>query len=395
MRKSLLLLMVAAVWLLCPLLAGAESPKDTTGDKPMLRAAIFVQNRAGEALQDQVDVLNDQVSAALTQRGFSIIDKNLVIAKFRESRGQDAELSQKLKALEQTLSREKSDASVSVEDALSGASALRIAQMIGADYLVVASINSVSSETRTFKGEGTAYGSNNQSTVFNLRLSLKVLEANQGGSVYGDTVTASERVAVGQNLHISTSEILPKLMESGARKIGDRIAGNVEQIRNVKVKSVPVVEFSLNSNVEGAVVELDGAVIGSTPGRFAAAPGLHQIKVTKEWLTPWERTVNVIPNQVLNVSLELSEEGLRRYATIEQLKVDLARNKAQNEMEMKEREAGVGIAKEQSEAEAFSKKAIAEGEKTRREESYERIEGPPTVVNPAGAVNAIVPVPVK
>lgn len=395
MRKSLLLLMVAAVWLLCPLLAGAESPKDTTGDKPMLRAAIFVQNRAGEALQDQVDVLNDQVSAALTQRGFSIIDKNLVIAKFRESRGQDAELSQKLKALEQTLSREKSDASVSVEDALSGASALRIAQMIGADYLVVASINSVSSETRTFKGEGTAYGSNNQSTVFNLRLSLKVLEANQGGSVYGDTVTASERVAVGQNLHISTSEILPKLMESGARKIGDRIAGNVEQIRNVKVKSVPVVEFSLNSNVEGAVVELDGAVIGSTPGRFAAAPGLHQIKVTKEWLTPWERTVNVIPNQALNVSLELSEEGLRRYATIEQLKVDLARNKAQNEMEMKEREAGVGIAKEQSEAEAFSKKAIAEGEKTRREESYERIEGPPTVVNPAGAVNAIVPVPVK
>lgn len=395
MRKSLLLLMVAAVWLLCPLLAGAESPKDTAGDKPMLRAAIFVQNRAGEALQDQVDVLNDQVSAALTQRGFSIIDKNLVIAKFRESRGQDAELSQKLKALEQTLSREKSDASVSVEDALSGASALRIAQMIGADYLVVASINSVSSETRTFKGEGTAYGSNNQSTVFNLRLSLKVLEANQGGSVYGDTVTASERVAVGENLHISTSEILPKLMESGARKIGDRIAGNVEQIRNVKVKSVPVVEFSLNSNVEGAVVELDGAVIGSTPGRFAAAPGLHQIKVTKEWLTPWERTVNVIPNQVLNVSLELSEMGLRRYATIEQLKVDLARNKAQNEMEMKEREAGVGIAKEQSEAEAFSKKAIAEGEKTRREESYERIEGPPTVVNPAGAVNAIVPVPVK
>jgi hypothetical protein len=112
--------------------------------------------------------------------------------------------------------------------------------------------------------------------------------------------------------------------------------------------------------------------------------------VTKEWLTPWERTVNIFPNQVISVTLELSEQGLLRFATIEQFKADLARNKQLSDMEMKEREAAVdiakeqseaavGIAKEQSEAEAYAKKQISEGEKKRREESYERIEGPATV----------------
>lgn len=184
---------------------------------------------------------------------------------------------------------------------------------------------------------------------------------------------------MGRNLTVETTDMIPKLLDAGARKIAENVSDKVERIRNVKVKTVPAVELTINCNVEGAAVELDGAVIGSAPGRFFAAPGLHQLRVTKEWLTPWERTVNIFPNQVISVTLELSEQGLARFATIEQLKADLARNKQLTDIEMKERDAAVGIAKEQSEAEAYAKKQIAEGEKKRREESYERLEGPPTV----------------
>lgn len=371
MKKTIFLLLAAAVWLFCPLMAGAETCNEKADDKPLLRAAIFVQNRASAELQDQVDVLNDQLTTGLTEKGFSIIDKNVVIAKFKESRETD-EVSRDLKTVEQALKLVKSEASV--EDAVTGASALRIAQMIGADYLIVATINSLGKETRTFKGQGTAFGTDNQATIYNLRISLKVLEGNQGGSVYGDTVTASERKVVGEHLEVNSTDIIPALIASGARKIAENVADKVERIRNVKVKSVPVVEFTLNSNVEGASVELDGAVIGSTPGHFTAAPGLHQLRVSKEWLSTWERTVNIVPNQVLNVSLELSEEGARRFATIEQMKLDLAHTKQQNDMEMKERDAVIDVVKEQSAAEAYSKKAISDGAKKMLENSYEHVE---------------------
>jgi len=348
-------LLVTVLWLCAAVASAAEIP---------LRTAIFVENRATDELQTQVDPLNEHLAAELTEKGFSIVDRNVVISTFRETREGAAKHAQKDQA--------------AVEDGVTGASALRLAQMLGADYMVVATITSFGQETRTFKGEGTVYGSDNKSVIYNLRIALKVLEGGQGGSVYGDTVTVSERVVTGQNHTVDNSEMMPKLIDRAAKKIAERIAGKVERIKNVQIKAVPVVEFAVNSNVEGATVELDGAVLGSTPGHFTAAPGLHRLRVAKQWLTTWERTVNVSPNQVLNVSLELSDEGMRRYATIEQLKVELALGKERHQMEMKERDAGIGIAKEQSEADAYAKKKIDDSDKIGREENDEELEAPPT-----------------
>ena len=367
MKKSVFMLVLGSLLLLAPVLPGTAAGSEKSAEKPLLRAAIFVQNRAGQELQNQIEALNDHLTADLTGKGFSIIDKDVVAARFRESNN--------LKALEEAIQPNASETGAA--DAFTGASALRMAQMIGADYLVIATIQPLGAETRTFKGENTIYGTNNQATIYSLRIALKVLEGKQGGTVYGDMVTASDRVVTGQNLTIDSTDILPRLIDACARKIADAVAGKVESIRNVKVNTIPGVEFTVTSNVEGATVELDGAVIGSTPGRYKAAPGLHQLRISKEWLSTWERTVNIIQDQSLYVSLELSQEGLRRYATIEQLKLDLARGKQQNDMEMKERAAGIGTAGEQSEAEASAGKKGGEGEMKKPEESQERSEGPP------------------
>ena len=371
--KKFAVLMMAVFVLAVTAFGTAWAAPDVGEEKPMLRAAIFVQNRAGEALHDKIDVLNDLITTRLTEKGFSIIDRNDVVAKFRESRESDAAVKKNIRMLDSLLESGKSDATV--EYAITGASALRISQMIGADYLIFATINSIGHETRRFKGQGTVYGTDNAVTVYTLRIALKVLEGNQGGTVYGDVVTASERVAVVERLEIESSDILNKLLDAGAVQVAENIGGKIERIRNVKVKSIPTVEFTINANVEGAVVELDGAAIGSVPGRFNAAPGLHQLRVTKQWLKTWERTVNIFPNQVLNVTLELSDEGIQRFMTMEQFKHEMDKDRKRVEMEMKERETGIGIAKEQSEAEAYATKQIADGEKKRREESYERIEG--------------------
>lgn len=368
MKKIMISICMAAVSILSP---SAVLSAEKAADAP-LSAAIFIQNRAGAEFIGKLDVLNDLLTTRLTEKGFSVIDRSVVLARFREARDLETPLQRDISALEK--------AAGGGEDSLSGASALRIAQMVGADYLVVASLTSFGQEARTFRGEGTQYGTSNKSSIYTLRIAVKVLEGNTGGTVYGDLVSVAERVAVVERLEIESSEMVNKLLDAGALKVAENIGAKIQKVRDVKVKAAGGVEFSVTSNVEGASVELDGAVIGSTPGRFAAAPGLHQLRISKQWLTNWDRTINIFAGQTLNVSLELSAEGLKRYSTLEQLKLDLARTKMQTEMEGKEREGNIEINKQQSEADAYSKKAVADGEKKKREESYDRIEDAPETV---------------
>ncbi len=357
--------------LMMPLVAQAVEPVPASEQPAGMRAAIFVQNRAGHEFSEKLDYLNDLITAGLTNKGFSIIDRQLVAAKFKEESKRDRQIAKALRAVEDAAAGKGQAASV--EDAIGGASALRIAQMIGADYMVVATVSSAGSEKRDFKG----YGIENTSIIHSVRVSLKVLEGNQGGSLYADMVTAKKQFMVGPNLTIETTELVNGLLDEAAQMISSRVAEKVSAIREMKVKSVPVVQVSISSDPPGVTIELDGAVLGSTPGSFNVPPGLHQLRLTQQWLNTWERTVNITPNQTLSIKMELSDAGLARFATLERFKQEMAHAKQNTELEKKEREAAIGIAKEQSEAAAYAKKKIAEGEKTKRENSYTRIERGP------------------
>ena len=75
-------------------------------------------------------------------------------------------------------------------------------------------------------------------------------------------------------------------------------------------------------------MELDGAVIGSSPGPFRAAPGLHQIRIFRQWMTPYSATVNISQGMTLNVALEMSQEGIAKWGSLEALRADVARRYA-------------------------------------------------------------------
>ena len=74
----------------------------------------------------------------------------------------------------------------------------------------------------------------------------------------------------------------------------------------------------------GVTVSLDGAAIGSSGGTFRARPGLHQLCVSRQWMTPWIQTVNIQDGAVFNVALELSDEGFRHYKNKETLRAEVA-----------------------------------------------------------------------
>ena len=187
--------------------------------------------------------------------------------------------------------------------------------------------------------------------------------------MYGDTVTVQQKRGGVDRLQVVSDDTNNQLIDDAAALIASNIAKKVERIRDAKVDTLSMAELTLTSNIEGATVELDGAVIGTAPGSFAVKPGLHQIAVSKEWFSTWRRTINVVPNQVINVALERSKEGEARHE--ESLRVQ-----REDEYARKRGDAEIAVAKEQSEAEAYAKKKVAEGEKEFRANSHTQIEGP-------------------
>ncbi|MEA1926843.1 MAG: PEGA domain-containing protein, partial [Candidatus Auribacterota bacterium] len=303
--------------------------EEAGADQSMLRAAIFVMNRAGDAYQNKIDVLNDLITAHLTEKGFSIIDKQVVVEKFREARDEDVEVKKTIEALT------NGTIDFSVEESMKDASALRLAQMIGADYLVMATINSIGHTTKKFKGGETIYGVDNEVTDYTLRVALKILEAGQGGSVYGDVVKVTERIPQTENLEIESSDIINNLLEEAAVEVADNIGGRVEEIRMAKVKHSGGVPFTIVTNgIDAVTVELDGAAIGSAssePVNFVAPPGIHMMRITKQWFIPWEKPVNIYADQQLNVTLELSDVGIERFKNLEGFKTEMAIAKEQSD----------------------------------------------------------------
>ena len=348
-----MIIALLAASLLSPSLFAEEGQAEEPG---LLRAAIFVQNRAGEEFREKVDVLNDLLTTRLTEKGFSIINKQDVIERFRVSR--DPALERAAAALEKG----------SIEDALKDASATRLAQMMQADYIIIATITSYGHRHSKFSGRGTMYGVDNEATAYTLRVGCKVLEGAQGGTIYGDVVKVSEKQPGLENLKTDyTEETLNSLLDRAAMQIALNVGEKINYIRTVKVKHLPTVPFTVSANIlDGATLQLDGAVIGSIglePQQFFVAPGIHLMKVSRQWFQSWEKPVNITADQRLNITLKLSKEGAERYKDIEAFN-----------QEMEAERAKVEIAKEQSEASAYAKKKIAEGEKKKREESYIRVD---------------------
>lgn len=314
------------------------------------RVALMVQNRGGAALEGQLDAFGDLLGTRLSDAGFEVIRAQDVLDRFTESRAEES--AQALRQAMEALQAVKSEGTV---DGPSGeAPALRTAQLLGADYLVMASLVSLGSNTARVQ----AYGTSQDVTTTMLRVALRVLEGVQGAQIYGDTVGVSEKVMQTAAYQVETGDLVNTLLDRGAEELAGRVQGSLKRIEAAK----PAVEWAMvtvKTPVAGAAVEVDGVVAGTAPGTIQVRPGTHEVRVTKEGYATWEKTVAMADGQVLEIALELSGMGLERKGELEaQAWVD-------------------DIAREQSAAEARAKVVVAEGAGKQMSESYIRLEGMP------------------
>ncbi|TAK95820.1 MAG: PEGA domain-containing protein [Verrucomicrobia bacterium] len=290
------------------------------------KAAIIVENRAGKELNDKVQVLEDLLATRISGEGFTILSRDVVTRSLKDySAGGDSGPTALDRALE------------------TNTSALRLAQNLGVDYIIIPSITTYGHEKKTYKGNGV----NTINDLYTLRVGYKIVEAGEGGSIRGGMATANKTVRGSDGLGTETTEhvnemlddaatqIAAELIKSGkganalptavaqAKSVSFSVACSMTDIKDQPI-AVPDVQISKDNKVVKSdkpievqaldvTVELDGLTIGSAPGSFQAKPGLHKLRLSREGFNPWERTINVVDGQKLKVALQMSDKGYARW----------------------------------------------------------------------------------
>jgi hypothetical protein len=220
-------------------------------------------------------------------------------------------------------------------------SALRLAQSLGADFILIPVITSYGTEKKTY----TADGISTINVLHNLRVGYKIVEAGAGGEIKGDTVLASKTIRQSGNLQVDNNDVINELLDDAAGQLAATIVQSASSLPTTVAKDKmvsfniacsmtdprqqPILVSAVSVSGDGKLittnppiavqpldvtVELDGLAIGSAPGAFQAYPGIHKLRLSREGFDSWERTVNIYDGQTLRVALQMSAAGYARWA---------------------------------------------------------------------------------
>ncbi len=282
------------------------------------KAAVFVANRAGADYNAKISSLEDYVTARVTDLGVGVISRETVAGATAK--------------LDNAANSNALDAALAQDS-----SALRLAQNLGADYLLQVTLSGYDTQVRAVD----AYGVKAVNEDRTVRVTYKLLDGQTGVSLAADTVTVSKLVQQSPHAIEGRSDYLDGLLDQAAVKIAASLKSRIDAgrvaapsaaaalvtvtlqteaadltIPDIRIgleNTVAISESKLKVSALSATVEVDGIAVGTAPGTLSVRPGLSKLRITRAGFKPYERTVNFTAGQSLTVALELNKEGFDRW----------------------------------------------------------------------------------
>src|SRR5581483_3289061 len=189
----------------------SHSAIKASGSQSSDRASVSLE--AGQSQKDQsavaagIDANNDGANVAM---GATAVHEETaqaaIAAKARSSMQQDAG---KVEVARTDSAHVAATPDTSaVDDALNNnTSALRLAQSLGADFILIPAITSYGTDKKTYNGNGVS----TVNVIHTLRVSYKIVEAGMGGAVRGDTVIATRTERQTDGLQSENSDMVNQL----------------------------------------------------------------------------------------------------------------------------------------------------------------------------------------
>ncbi|MDQ8196748.1 PEGA domain-containing protein [Pelagicoccus enzymogenes] len=309
-------------------------------------AALHLKNNAGPSLESYLGAFEDSISSRFSSAGLRIVSARGALEAF---------------------SGDNDAAADSVTD---GSSLQRVAQNLGADFALSATITSYNKNTKSFD----SYGVKGTNEIHTLRVSYQLLDVADGASVLADTVSAQATIRQTGNLNDDGGSMLPNLLDEAASKLATAFAiktkstdiGAIAAKKSEKevtftlaITSQTIAIPSVTAREDGTfdvkpstysvepadfTVELDGLTIGSAGSatEFTALPGLHRLKISREGYKDWSRMVNIREGMTLKIeaaqtAAELAKmkelvsyfQGLSKQTTLSAAEAEVLQGRAQ------------------------------------------------------------------
>jgi hypothetical protein len=313
-------------------LCAAEFTPDSSSDlksstsavsQPAKKVAIYIANRLGDELNKQMPVFEDSLASKLANKGFALISREIVISAVGD--------------LESKRVKNKLDRALDEQT-----SALRLAQNLGADYILFATIMDYSNEVRDVN----AYGVEFKNYDYSLAASYRILSGATGETLIADMAQAQRTIQQTKHNQVKGTNVVGELIIEVATDLANQLIAKEESgdIRKVSLASdlvqmdigvsmadlnFPEVIFENDGSARitankavvqalAVTVELDGIAIGTTGAgsglsSFRVSPGIHRMRLSREDFVPWERNVNIYDGLKINVSMALTPEGLVKW----------------------------------------------------------------------------------
>jgi len=364
------------------IIGGTAAPTRETQRKIL----IIVENRADASLNDKITALEDLVSSRVAGKGFSVVSRDVAInaLKTYPTLGVSA-TTRSATTVKATSSPDHVTAGAEMsqtdsahiaatpdtaplDQALSdNTSALRLAQNLNVDYILIPTITGYGTEKKAYSGNGIQ----TLNITHRLRVSYKIVEAGEGGALRGGAFVSESTTRDTADLQVDSTDTLNALLDDAADQLANAIAANAKSLATEVAKSAmvsfkvactmadprqqPILVASYGITADNKIVssapttiqamdvtvELDGVALGSAPGDFKARPGLHKIRLSREGFDDWARTINIYDGQTLRVALQMSAEGYARWAAATAFLAGLDKDRKLTDAEVKQME-GLG-----------------------------------------------------
>lgn len=376
--RTIITLTLAAILVVAGKTSAAEAQR---------KVLILVENRAEANLNDKISALEDLVSSRVAGKGFSVISRDVAVnalktyttvgvsATTKSATTDKVTLSpDHLTSKSETVQSDSAHLAATPEteklDQLlsDNTSALRLAQNLNVDYILIPAITSYGSEKKSYQGNGIK----TLNVTHRLRVSYKIVEAGEGGAVRGGAFVSESTTRDTDNLQVDSTDTLNSLLDDAADQLAAAITSSAKSLPTEVAKTAmvsfrvacsmtdprqqPLLISSVSVSGDGKMistnppvavqpmdvtVELDGLALGSAPGEFKGHPGLHKLRLSREGFDDWTRTINIYNGQTLRVALQMSDAGYAKWKDTTDFLATLDANRKLTDAEVKKIE-GLG-----------------------------------------------------
>lgn len=344
-------------------------------DKPSRRVAIFMRNNAGEAFEEALPRILEQVSAQASGEEFEFIDfRDAVLAMqalpSAVKTADGVEQVAKVSALQAVINAihgkpaEKNlggDGTTADEELLAQTSIVRLAQQLEADYVMGVSLDSFRESTRD-RNFGEARW---LEKTYTLTASYKLMDFG-GYSIGGGTVKVTRTEKKGEGDRSEMGDYADGLDEDAAAKLAAEMKAKAKTWRQsslakskipvqfevlaMSMDSQPMYVPKFDTNAAQVVlgeqvpahlvasVEVDGVNVGTTSRTVALTPGLHKVRFLRDGHDAMEMTINPYEGLVVVAYMRVTEGEMKRIQALQKFVHDLTVDRKVNEAVVKQYE---------------------------------------------------------